>query len=77
MRFTNKDDTNFVTLGVSETGGDTYFIKLEAGQSHIVNNDDLEVDASGGASSAFSEADSVSAKADTAACDLEIFVALT
>jgi hypothetical protein len=77
IRVTNLDDTNFVTLGVSDTGSDTYFINLEAGQSFIIGNDDLEVHATGGASSAFSEADNISAKADTASVDLEIFVALT
>lgn len=75
IRITNLDDTNFVTLGVSDTGSDTYFVKLEAGQSFIVNNDDLEIHASGGASSTFSQADNISAKADTADVDLEIFVA--
>ena len=77
IRITNLDDTNFVTLGVSDTGADKFFVKLEAGQSFIMNNDDLEVHATGGASSAFSQADNISAKADTASVDLEIFVAST
>jgi len=76
LRVTNKDDTNFVTLGVSKTGADTAFFKLGAGQTFMMSNDELEVDATGSASSAFVEIDSISAKADTAACDLEIFVAL-
>jgi len=77
IRITNKDDTNYVTLGMSKTGADTFFIKLEAGKSIMFGNDDLEVDASGGASSAFVEADNISAKANGAAVDLEYFVALT
>ena len=77
MRFTNLDDTNYVTIGVSKTGADTAFFKLEAGQTFIVNNDDLEVDASGGASSAFVEADAISAKANGSAVDMEFSIALT
>lgn len=76
MRFSNLDDTNYVTFGISKTGADTVFFKLEAGQSLIVNNDDLEVDAAGGASGAFVEADSISAKANGAAVDLEFSIAL-
>lgn len=77
IRITNKDDTNYVTLGVSKTGADTFFVKLEAGKSFILGNDELEVDASGGASGSFVKADNISAKANGAACDVEYFVALT
>lgn len=77
IRITNKDDTNYCTIGMQDTGSDTFYVKLEAGQSVIFNNDDLEVDAAGGASSAFSEADNISAKANGAAVDLEIAIALT
>lgn len=76
IRVTNLDDTNFIVLGLSKTGADTFYIKLEAGKSITFGNDDLEIDASGGAFSAFVEADNISAMADTAACDLELFVAL-
>lgn len=77
MRFSNLDDTNYITFGISKTGADTVFFKLEAGQSLIVNNDDLEVDASGGASSAFVEADNISAKANGSAVNMEFSIALT
>ena len=77
IRLTNLDDTNYRTLGMSKTGSDTFYIKLEAGKSIMFGNDDLEIDASGGASSAFVEADNISAKANGSACDLEYFVALT
>ncbi len=76
IRITNLDDTNFLTIGFSKTGADTFYIKLEPGKSWMAGNDDLEIDASGGAFSAFVEADNISAMADTAACDLELFVAL-
>ena len=77
IRITNLDDTNYVTLGVSKTGADTVFFKLESGKSMMFGNDDIEVDASGGASGTFVEADNISAKANGAACDVEMFVALT
>ena len=77
IRITNLDDTNYDTLGVSKTGADTAFFKLEAGKSMMFGNDDIEVDASGGASGTFVEADNISAKANGAACDVEMFVALT
>jgi len=77
MRFSNLDDTNYITIGVSKTGADTAYFKLEAGQSFIVNNDEIEIDASGGASSAFVEADNISAKANGAAVDIEFAIALT
>lgn len=77
MRFSNLDDTNYITIGVQKTGADTAYFKLEAGQSFIVNNDDLEVDAAGGASSAFVEADNISAKANGSAVNMEFSIALT
>lgn len=77
MRFSNLDDTNYITIGVSKTGADTAYFKLEAGQTFIVNNDELEVDASGGVSSAFVEADTIGAKANGAAVDIEFAIALT
>jgi len=77
IRITNLDDTNYITLGISKTGADTAFFKLEAGKSMMFGNDELEVDAAGGASSAFVEADNISAKANGAAVDVEYFVALT
>jgi len=77
MRFSNLDDTNYITIGVSKTGADTAYFKLEAGQTFIVNNDELEIDASGGSSSAFVEADNISAKANGAGVDIEFAIALT
>ena len=43
----------------------------------MLGNDDIEIHATGGASSAFVEADNISGKANGAACDVEYFVALT
>ena len=77
IRITNKDNTNFVTLGMLDTSGDTAYIKLEAGQTFCMYNDDLEANTSGAAWSAWSEIDTFNAQADTADVDLEVFVAST
>lgn len=75
IRITNKDNTNFVTLGMLDTSGDTAYVKLEAGQTFCMYNDDLEANTSGAAWSAWSEIDTFNAQADTANVDLEVFVA--
>jgi len=77
IRITNKDDTNYVTLGVSKDSDETFFVKLEAGKSFILGCDDIEANTNGAASTSFVEADAISAKANGAAVDLEYFVALT
>lgn len=74
IRITNLDDTNFVTIGVIDTGGDVFYVKLEAGKSFFMGSDDLEADTSGGSFSAWSEADFITALADTAAVDVEYMV---
>jgi|14BtaG_2_1085337.scaffolds.fasta_scaffold08289_4 hypothetical protein len=77
MRFSNLDDTNYVIIGVSKTSKDTAYFKLEAGQTFIINNDELKVDAAAGAFTAFVEADNISASANGAAVDIEFAIALT
>ena len=77
IRITNKDNTNYVTLGMLDTGGDTAYVKLEAGQTFCMYNDDLEAFINGAAFSAFSEIDTFNAQANTADVDLEVFVAST
>lgn len=74
IRITNLDDTNFVTIGVIDTGGDVFYVKLEAGKSFMLGNDDLEVNTGGSAFSAWAEADFITAQADTAAVDVEYLV---
>ena len=75
IRITNKDNTNFVTLGMLDTSGDTAYVKVEAGQTFCMYNDDLEANTSGAAFSAFSEIDTFNAQANTADVDLEVFIA--
>lgn len=77
IRITNKDNTNYVTLGMLDTSGDTAYVKLEAGQTFCMYSDDLEANTSGAAWAAWSEIDTFNAQADTADVDLEVFVAST
>ena len=84
MRFTNKDDTNFITLTFTNEDSDEVAIKLDAGQSFIWNGDN-----SGGLAENFNAVDndnvasdanladvtSVQADANTGSCDLEMLIA--
>ena len=82
MRFTNLDDTNHVTLTFKNENDDEFAIKLDKGQSFIYNGDMSggvvdTMDGIDGPGLTVSLGDlvNVTALADTAACDLEVFVA--
>ena len=84
MRFTNLDDTNFLTLTFRNQDNDEVAIKLDAGKSFIWvgdNDDGMNLvmnatqDADAASSTNFGSLTNIQADADTASCDLEIFVA--
>ena len=75
IRLTNKDSTNFIRVRFKKSGADAFDVKIDAGQSFILDNGKLSVSATAGSFSAFVDADSVSAQSDTAAVDIELFVA--
>lgn len=82
LRITNLDDTNHVTLTFKNEDNNEFAVKLDKGQSFIYNGDLSggvvdTFDADSVAIAALSLADlvNITALADTAACDLEIFVA--
>ena len=81
LRITNLDDTNFVTVGLSDDSSDTAYLKLEKGQSVIIGGTDegpqVDIHASAGAFAAWASVDSLILDADTASCDVEIFAAMT
>ena len=81
LRLTNLDDTNFVTVGLSDDSSDTAYFKLEKSQSIIIGGTDegpqVDIHASAGAFAAWASVDSLILDADTASCDVEIFVAMT
>ena len=82
MRFTNLDDTNHITLTFKNENDDEFAVKLDKGQSFIYNGDISggvvdTMDAIDGTGLTMSLGDlvNVTADADTASCDMEIFVA--
>ena len=82
IRFTNLDDTNHVTLTFKNENDDEFAIKLDAGHSFIYPGDNSggvvdTMDAIDGTGLTYALGDlvNVTADADTASCDVEIFVA--
>lgn len=82
LRFTNLDDTNHITLTFKNENNDEFAIKLDAGHSFIYPGDNSggvvnTMDAIDGTGLTYDLGDlvNVTADADTASCDMEIFVA--
>ena len=73
LRITNKDDTNFISLHITSATDDVW-LEVEAGKSFVLGNGDLET---AGAFSAWAAITDITAIADTAAVDVEYFIALT
>lgn len=84
MRFTNLDDTNFLTLTFRNQDNDEVAIKVDAGQSFMWGGDNtggmVDVfnateDADSASDTALGDLTNIQADANTASCDLEIFIA--
>lgn len=60
-----------------ETVADIADIKLEAGKFFVMSNTNLSTDKTGAAFSAFSDIESISAQANGAAVDIELYIAST
>ena len=84
MRFTNKDDTNFITLTFRNQDNDEVAIKLDEGQSFMWaadNNGGLvdvfnaTQDADAASDSALGDLTNIQADANSGSCDLEMFIA--
>ena len=84
IRFTNLDDTNFITLTFRNQDNDEVAIKLDAGQSFIWNGDNsggmVDVfnatqDADAASDTALGNLTNIQADANTGNCDLEMFIA--
>ena len=84
IRFTNLDDTNFITLTFLNEDNDEAAIKLDAGQSFIWNgdNDGGMIDVFNATQAADSASDTalgdlanIQADANTGSCDMEMFIA--
>ena len=83
IRITNLDDTNHVTLLFKNENDNEFAVKLDKGQSFIYNGDltggvvDTMDAATETLSVSFGDLVNITAQADTAACDVEMFVAST
>ena len=81
MRFTNLDDTNHITLTFKDEDNTEFRVKVDKGQSFIYNGDISggvvdTMKANGSAlASGLADLYDVTADADTASCDMEIFIA--
>ena len=84
MKFTNLDDTNFITLTFRNQDNDEVAIKLDAEQSFIWNGDNSNgmsavfnatQDADAASDTAFGSLTNIQADANTGSCDLEMFIA--
>ena len=84
IRFTNLDGTNFITLTFRNQDNDEVAIKLDAGQSFVLNGDNANgmtaifnatQDADAASSTNFGSLTNIQADADTSSCNLEMIVA--
>lgn len=75
IRITNADDTNFIRLRMIKASADTVDFNIPAGRSFTLHNSKISANVSGGAFSAFTDITSITARADTADVDVEIFIA--
>ena len=84
IRFTNKDGTNFITLTFRNQDNDEVAIKLDAGQSFVLNGDNTNgmtaffnatQDADAASDTAFGSLTNNQADANTGSCDLEMIIA--
>jgi len=77
VRITNKDDTNFVKINIEGESSTDYTIRLDAGASHIILSTSTTglADYADITASTLENLSAIKATADTAACDLEIFIA--
>ena len=84
IRFTNLDTTNFITLTFRNQDNDEVAIKLDAGQSFILNGDNANgmsaifnatQDADAASDTAFGSLTNIQADANTGSCDLEMIIA--
>ena len=84
IRFTNLDDTNFLTLTFRNQDNDEVAIKVDALQSFIWNGDNSNgmtavfnatQDADAASDTAFGSLTNIQADANSSSCDLEMFIA--
>ena len=84
IRFTNLDSTNFITLTFRNQDNDEFAVKVDAGQSFVLNGDNANgmtavfnatQDADAASDTAFGSLTNIQADANTGSCDLEMIIA--
>tara|TARA_Y100000590_G_scaffold424240_1_gene530887 strand:+ start:207 stop:677 length:471 start_codon:yes stop_codon:yes gene_type:complete len=82
IRLTNLDNDNYVTLSFINQSSDEFAVKLDYGQSFIYNADlvggganTMDAVAATALTPTLHDLTTVTAKANSAACDLEVFIA--
>ena len=75
LRISNLDDTNFVRLSFTSGSLNRYDVKLPAKRTAIFTSPSVSGSAIGDSFSSFVDFDSMKATADSAAVDVELFVA--
>jgi hypothetical protein len=78
VRITNLDSANFIILRVANADNDEFMLKITAGNSFILGHhasNAMNADSRAITTTVDQEITSVKAVADTAACNVEVFVA--
>ena len=84
IRFTNKDGANFITLTFRNQDNDEVAIKLDFGQTLVLNCDNVNgmtavfiatQDADAASDTAFGSLTNIQADANSGSCDLEMLIA--
>ena len=77
IRLTNLDDTNFITLNIEGDSSTDFSVRLDPGASHLLISSSTTgvVDYADISGATLEDLTGIKATADTAACDLELFIA--
>ena len=75
LRITNLDATNFVAMRMVNAAGSKIAVQVSAGQSFVLSPGYYVSTDGADAPATWSEIDSLAASADTAAVDIEVYVA--
>jgi hypothetical protein len=70
----NLDSTNYVTVGLIDATAKAFYTKINAGGVLVLDDNEIDANASGGAFSAFSSLDTITAQFNTAIGKIEIIV---
>ena len=66
FRIYNRDNSNFITVGLISTGAEAVYHKVKPNQSLIITSNQINTNVTGGAFSAFVVVDTITVQADTA-----------